>query len=448
MKRRGRKPKYVEAPDGQLVVGLHRDKSTGQYFTRTDDPNGKRPYVKKYFGGELVSAVRRFRLWQIEQNSSETKTLVPIPVGAVNGQRVQLAEPELPETVASIGELRELATQSYQYVDSEGLYKWARNELLRDPREFARRVGIPELATLTPGSVRSLSLDAVAESYFSKRRKLSKRWQWQQRVFWKAFRKAVGADTLLEIGPDDMQRYHKSVWDTYEKQKRSPVYVHHRLTAVRTILRHGLKIGNDQAELRRVLDLTQQFEFPRKNGADPQPIAPEHFAALLEACDAKWKAILLLSLNACLYPSEFAAVKKRHIDLKRGTLVMDRGKTGVPRVAVLWQRTIDAIKAYQQEQPHESAYVFTSQTGKPCVTRDIDRAFVIRRKRAGVPTAVVFSSIRDGGYTAAVEHGASVDQARLLAGHRIPGVTDYYLKRNPRMVNEACTAIEKHYFAS
>lgn len=48
---------------------------------------------------------------------------------------------------------------------------------------------------------------------------------------------------------------------------------------------------------------------------------------------------------------------------------------------------------------------------------------------------------------AAIEGGADITKARLLAGHKV-GISDHYIKRNPKMVEDVCIAIEKHYFGS
>ncbi len=36
--------------------------------------------------------------------------------------------------------------------------------------------------------------------------------------------------------------------------------------------------------------------------------------------------------------------------------------------------------------------------------------------------------------------------AKILAGHKISGMSDAYIKRNPKMVDDATKAIERHYF--
>ena len=67
------------------------------------------------------------------------------------------------------------------------------------------------------------------------------------------------------------------------------------------------------------------------------------------------------------------------------------------------------------------------------------------RDKAQIEDEVRISDIRDGAYTAAVESGADITLAKLLGGHAT-GMSDYYVRRNPKMVAGCLRAIEKHYF--
>jgi integrase len=139
---------------------------------------------------------------------------------------------------------------------------------------------------------------------------------------------------------------------------------------------------------------------PEKASVKSEPIAAEHYRKLIEAVEdePKGKAIFLLALNAATYPSEAAAVKKDDINLDEETLVMDRGKTGVLRVAVLWHRTVNAIGEYQSANRHQSEYVFVSRSGVPFSDNHITRNFSRRRDALGLPKSVQFAHIRDGAY--------------------------------------------------
>jgi integrase len=157
--------------------------------------------------------------------------------------------------------------------------------------------------------------------------------------------------------------------------------------------------------------------------------------------DPQTHAALLLMLNACMYAGEVAAVQWDEIDLEKGTLVTRRSKTNVVRIAVLWQRTIIALKTL----PRLTDSIFISVNGMQHNYQTLHKQFRPIRKSAGLEKSVQLSHIRDGAYTAAVESGISLETCQLLAGHET-GISDYYVQRRPQMVSDACQAIERAYF--
>ncbi|MCK4624766.1 MAG: tyrosine-type recombinase/integrase [Phycisphaerae bacterium] len=321
--------------------------------------------------------------------------------------------------------------------------------ILTDCRKAAVELEIDELAwfdQLKPPEP-SLTLREVGDLYFNRHKSLSHEWKRKVKRMWKEFLRSVDAKTVRNITADHISHYHDKVYDVFNKGK-SPTWAAQRFGAVKTIFSHALTRGKDQEQLQRVLTLCKMLVPPAKNGVDPQPFTPEHFKKLLAAVESEpmWKAIFLLSLNAALYPSEVAVVRKKELDLDGGTLVMDRGKTGIPRVAVLWPRTVEAIRRYQSERSHHCEYVFVSRTGSPYDANHIGRNFRRRREIAGLPESVEFAHIRDGAFTAAYNgKGVEEKHAKVLAGHR-SGMTDHYVKRNPQTVAAACRAIEEVYF--
>ncbi len=89
--------------------------------------------------------------------------------------------------------------------------------------------------------------------------------------------------------------------------------------------------------------------------------------------------------------------------------------------------------------------MFITQYGSAYTEKGLNTAYRLLRDEADVPGDVEFAHIRDGAYTAAVAGGANVMEAQILAGHRA-GVKDYYVRRKPEMVANACAAIERFYF--
>lgn len=153
----------------------------------------------------------------------------------------------------------------------------------------------------------------------------------------------------------------------------------------------------------------------------------------------------MTALNFCMKSGEVADLIKTDIDMTKGTLVTTRNKTGATRIAVLWRRTTDAIRAYQKKHPYHAEHLFNSRIGTPLTAKAAGRIVIQLRRKANLPEMVCFDTIRDGGYTAAIEGGASETHAKLLAGHSVR-MSDQYVRRNPKMVADACEAIERSYF--
>jgi integrase len=128
------------------------------------------------------------------------------------------------------------------------------------------------------------------------------------------------------------------------------------------------------------------------------------------------------------------------IDLQKRTLTTHRAKTGIVRVAVLWQRTMEALAKLPKDT---DAIFLTSGTRMRHNYQTFYKNFKAVRKAAKVNVQV--SDIRDGSYTAAVEAGIELHICKLLAGHA-SGIDDHYVKRRPMAVSAACSAIEAAYF--
>jgi integrase len=173
---------------------------------------------------------------------------------------------------------------------------------------------------------------------------------------------------------------------------------------------------------------------------DPQPISREDFHKLLTAGNGSWRAFLLVSLNCAFHIGEAVSLRWNEIDLEKGTYATLRGKTGIPRAAVLWPETVEALKALPRTG---SEYVFVSKQGTKFNRAGRTGSFA--RLRDSVGLTLSFESIRDGSYTTACQaKGVDERQAKVLAGHAC-GMSDKYVLRNPGYVADACQAVYKAY---
>jgi integrase len=167
-------------------------------------------------------------------------------------------------------------------------------------------------------------------------------------------------------------------------------------------------------------------------------------ALLKVARDGQWRAWILMGLNAAMYFEELCELKWSEINFTRGTYATIREKTKadrIPRAAVLWPETIAALSAL----PKFPVYVFTSKRGTRFNVNSRCNEFRKLADRANVDKTVSFAGMKDGAYTVACQGQPDDRIARVLAGHRAPGLQDSYVLRNPEMVKPACDAVYKAY---
>jgi integrase len=378
-------------------------------------------------------AILRFREWQ----SRRAGRHVEVPVDTAG-----LATEEAVRKAAGVKVVMTAAPDgdppSFSRLMAEAEF-WAvvRHEILTRPQYVAQQTGIEQIGYLTdlPKPTPSPSLDDVGKLYLD-HAKISDNWRAKCRQFWREFTEAVEVVKLREITQEHVVEYA----DLIHAAAGTPTYARQRFGAVKAIINYPTKRGKWAQDAKRALAFCAALVPPSKSAADPNPIDPDDFSALLAKADDTMRAVLLLSLNACMYGGEVAAVNWSELDLDKGTLVTERNKTKVVRVAMLWPETVKALR----KLPRSSDAVFLTEAGTQADYLCIYRLFKIVRKAAETGE-VQFAQIRDGAYTAAVEAGVDLNVCRLLAGHAT-GISDAYVKRRPAMVAVACEAVRRAYF--
>jgi integrase len=322
---------------------------------------------------------------------------------------------------------------------ADAFWPWLRRLILDTPALVAERTGIEQIGYLAhlPRPRPSPTLAAVGTLYHEKAA-VTPHERAKSKLFWQEFVEAVGVTTLRELTAERVAGY----LDDVLSADNSRTYAKHRFGKVKTIISFARKRGLDAGDCRAALDACAVLVPPRPVPLDPHPIDPGDFAKLLAAGDDQERAVLLLALNAALYGAEVAAARWPDLDLDGKTFVADRGKTGVIRVAVLWDRTVAALR----KLPRKIESPFVAYQGNPHNANTMNKLFRDLRTRAGVDAEVKFADVRDGAYTAAAQApGVQFETVRILAGHRV-GMSDHYVKRRPDIVTDACRAIERSYF--
>lgn len=323
---------------------------------------------------------------------------------------------------------------------SPAQWAWLRGKLLTEPKWVALQVGLEKIGWYQDlqKPAESPKLSDLIDLYVAKPG-MSTNEVSRSKLFWTEFTKAVGIERIREITHEHVAAYEKVV----SSGKYAPKSILHRHSKVRTVLAYAIKRGRGVEDCRRALDVTAMLEVKNAQPLDPKPINVADFwklhKAATDAGDVTFAALMLTAFNCAMYGGEVSALKWDEINLKTGELVTRRPKTGVSRVAVLWPEVLTALRKIERK----GDFVFNTSR-RPYVVNSALKAWRKYRTAANLPEEVVFGQIRDAAYTVACR--CSLDQARVLAGHRLPGMTDNYVRRDPSFVADACRAIREHVY--
>lgn len=432
-RKRGRKPAHYRTSWGEVINGLGRRRSDGLWRVIGTKITFSEPDERM-----AIARFRSFEKQDRERLPMSFREPAELMQALDNGAVVSVQTREAVE-VQGRRTYHGGKISVFQEVDAPLLWTWMRQVILERPQLAAERSGIEQLAWLADlqKPKASPSLDAVGKLYFEKA-KIGRQERRESLGFWKEFRKAMaaaGSKTLRELTAAAVADY----GDAVTNRGKSPTYVRHRFGKVKTIINFARKRGLLPDDCRHALDCCAVLVPPRKRPTNAKPVSPADFSRLLAAADDRTAAAMLLGLNLCLAPKEICAVRWDELDLDKGTFVSAREKTGVIRIGMLWERTVEALA----KLPRKSEAVISSSHGTALSIWTLRDNWHALRASVGLPS-VELASLKDGAYTAAVEAGIPIDQVKLLAGHQL-GISDHYIRRAPWMVRDACEAIRAHY---
>ena len=322
------------------------------------------------------------------------------------------------------------------------------------PDLAAQKLRIPQIATLKSLHLppEPLLISTIIREYETKNPRKGKSKKEALAPF-HALIKFSQAVKVEDLTTEVLQRWKAHIEETIDGADTRAAYY----SRVRGVIRFGLKVGMNSKQIEETLMRMHVLWTPAPRGhVNPTPISPEDYCKLLKAGGDKWRAWLLCGLNLCMHLDEVCQVKWAELDLNRGTYASIRTKTQrkrIPQAATLWPETIAALRAIPRRG--QSPFVFTSSHGTRFNRNSRGNEFADLRRAAGVTTVsnkgapVSFDWLRDGAYTAAIR-APGVDErfARIMAGHKSPGLEDNYVLRNPEIVRSACDAVYQHYFGS
>ena len=452
---RGRPPKYVEDPiTKKPVVGLSKHKTHGFFY----NTHWKTEKVKMHnFGTDKNAAIFAFRQWE-QKRGKDPRTLLPLEEGEVRtvlDRNPDQLSFKVEWDKKQIGRRTRATARNIEIgydVPESAIWAKARELILQDIVEARKKLNLPIEINGSVLPQKSLSLEKLGQIYFQRKRDsgITELHIKQSTAYWKEFIAIAGVNTVRDITIQSVDLYQQKIKERAKKKKWSGSSVNNRFSLVKSVFRGAVRYLQSQAEIDDTTNAglyLNRLEGVKKSKSKPRLIPREDYRKLLDAeTNPTYRALLLLGLNCGMKTANLTLVRKSHIDLGKGTLEMERPKTGVIRVAMLWSRTAKALLEMQQLVPNSTDYLFVNDN-KPLTRPAIAGWFRRRRKALGISDKVKFEHLRDSAQTVPVELGSSnPTEIALLLGHLLPGQTNNYLSRRPSMTKAAVKAIEQYYF--
>lgn len=432
--KRGRKRKpYICPWNDQHVDGLYEVKGTNRWRI-TDGPLAGTEFREN----DPHEAVSRFYGMQKRQT-------IDLVTASGEYQTAEQIDAMIDKWRRTGGTLRSTAAGKMEIVtpvDEAQFWTRVRKELEDRPQYAALMTGIEWLGWHSHQRPEKADTLEDLGQFYLEHNKLSVNELSRSKCFWAEFEKVAQRLTITTVDGITHDLAHK--YEAYvDERNLSPKSKLHRYRKIRGILHFAIKRGRSIDHCRKALDVLAMLEVKNAHPLDPTPISPADFWAIYaqakKAGDDAFAAMLQTALNGALYSGEVAAVRWDEIDFATGGFVSRRSKTGVSRIAMLWPSTLAALKPL----PHDRDEVFCTKI-RSYTVHSVGDKFETYRDDAGVDKAITFSWIRDAAYSIAMQAG-DFAKAEMLSGHRLPGTSDNYLRRNPQLVAVACQAIAKTF---
>lgn len=446
---------FVRGASGKVINGLRIQKARNR-----DDRTVDRFYAlygdgkRKYFGNSenKRSAILRYCQWEARQE----RDTVSFP-----GKKLKLSEIDGGLEAALKDREFEIAIDAEgdfevgQLIPSDVFWEVVRDQILTNPRLAAQKTGIEQLAYLhrLQPPPPSKALEDIVTLYLDDKKTELTPAEWNNsRTWWDEFSEITGAETVAQLDRPLFRKYRIEILDRMMSRGRSNSWARSRFGKVKTIISHALDEADFSQEDRAVLELRSRLKQPSKPAPNPVDITSAELRKILSKADDWEAALILTALNCAYYPIDCQRLQWSMINFTKGTIRFNRTKaTGrakgpVPRVAVLWQRTIRAMKKLDRDHDH----VFVSTYGRPVHVETVRRHWIALCERAKITRGITFANLRDSALTAAAESTdpvVPIQQYHVLAGHVAKGVDDSYITRHSRFVETACRAIENAYFS-
>ncbi len=197
-------------------------------------------------------------------------------------------------------------------------------------------------------------------------------------------------------------------------------------------------------------DLARKLIRLRYSRKLPAVLSPDEAARLIAATTClKHRAALSVAYGAGLRVAEVASLKVGDIDSERMLIVVERGKGGRSRHALLSPDLLALLRAWWQEGRRDgvmlpAGWLFPGQDpAKPITTRQLSRVVEAAAIAAGLTKNVSPHTLRHSFATHLLEDGVDIRVIQVLLGHAKLDNTALYTRVATRVVRTVISPLDR-----
>jgi integrase len=438
-----------------LVVGLSYDSAANTYFASYKDKQGK--HKKFNCGRDKAEAIAKFRRWQEEGQGGKLLQVIQSPKPKIH--RIKALEQQWAERFGGDGSAY---IEAIKFISEESIWEQARQLIQDNPVLAAQKLKMPFLSDpnfmRTYKPKKSYTLVDIWNNYLKRVSSITTRELGATKASWTKFSDIVKVKTVSELTKEVIRKYYDVLYCEYNG-KMSTTWIKSHFERVKRVMNYALDSLDDISDLLEVKQrLVSVLKSPKDSILCPAKRIPkELFHQIMEASSIDEKAMWLLSINLAYYAIDIATLPLSAINLDEKTVIFRRGKTGVHRAGILWNETIDAIRAYQKENPHRSSTLFQNRHTKICyVSARITEKFNQILEKLGIremsinkrvnPNNFRHSNFRDSFESICASKNIPQRAIDGVMGHT--GIAAKYtdIESAPDIAAPACQAVRDYYF--
>jgi integrase len=246
---------------------------------------------------------------------------------------------------------------------------------------------------------------------------------------------AFGKSRLVsDLCPDDFAALRNRLAAT-----RGPHWLGNTIQYMRSIFKHAF----DSDLIPTPVRFGPGFKRPTKKTfrvhraqQGPKLFTAEEIRRLIDSAGTPMKAMILLGINCGFGNSDCGNLPLTALDLERGIIDYPRPKTGIPRRAILWPETTEALKEALADRPEpkseaHAGLVFITKYGQPW-SRDDDPAAITKESAKLLKRLKINGRKGLGFYTLRHTFRTVADEAKdqpaadYIMGHEVPHMSAVY----------------------